>query len=73
MVDLKEILKLSVPERIEMVEAIWDSIAESNEIEPIELTKEQEQEIDRRIERHERGEGKSFSWAELKTKLKSDV
>lgn len=73
MVDLKEILKLSVPERIEMVEAIWDSIAESNEIKPIALTDEQEQEIDRRIERHERGEGKSFSWDELKTKLKSDL
>lgn len=73
MVDLKEILKLSVPERIEMVEAIWDSIAESNEIKPIALTDEQEQEIDRRIERHERGEGKSFSWDELKSKLKSDL
>ena len=73
MVDLKEILKLSVPERIEMVEAIWDSIAESNEIKPIALTDEQEQEIDRRIERHERGEGKSFSWDELKSRLKSDL
>ena len=69
MVDLREILKLSVPERIEMVEAIWDSIADSNEIEPIALTNELEQEIDRRIERHERGEGKSFSWDELKAKL----
>ena len=71
MVDLKEILKLSVPERIEMVEAIWDSIAESSHGDNNPLTDEQEKEIERRIERHENGDGKTLSWDELKAKLMS--
>ena len=49
MVDIKEIRKLSVQDRIEMVEAIWDTIAEDSLLGGS-LTKEQDAEISRRID-----------------------
>ena len=33
------------------------------------LTKEKEEELGRRIERHESGEGKSYTWEEIKDRL----
>lgn len=69
MVDIKEIRQLSVEERILMVEAIWDSIAEDTEGEDS-LTEEQEKELARRIELHESGNGKTYTWEEVKAKLK---
>jgi putative addiction module component (TIGR02574 family) len=68
MIDLKEIKKLSVEERILIVEAIWDSITEDNST-PINFTKEQEAEITRRIDLHESGEGVTYTWDEVKRKL----
>lgn len=47
---MQDILKLSVPERILMVEAIWDSIAENDE--KLELTDEIKELLDNRIEAH---------------------
>ena len=67
MVDLKEILKLSVEEKISLVETIWNSI----DVEQGEslLTKDQEDELDRRIKKHERGEGKTYTWKEIEERL----
>ena len=39
---------LSIPERIQLVEEIWDTIAEENEA--FELTDAQKRELDRRLE-----------------------
>jgi putative addiction module component, TIGR02574 family len=36
-----------------------------------ELSKEQKKELDRRIARHERGESKSYTWDEVKARIKS--
>ncbi|MEA3317032.1 MAG: addiction module protein [Bacteroidota bacterium] len=47
---MKDILKLSVSERILMVEAIWDSIAEKDN--KLELTDETKQLLDQRITAH---------------------
>ena len=47
-ITLDEVLQLPVPERIRIVEAIWDSIA--NTPEALELTDEQKAELDRRLE-----------------------
>jgi putative addiction module component (TIGR02574 family) len=69
MVSMKEIRQLSVEERILMVEAIWDSIEEDT-LKPEALTHEQQQELIRRIELHESGKGKSFTWEEVKNRLK---
>lgn len=34
------------------------------------LTKEQQEEINRRIEKHEKSEGKTFTWDEIQSRLK---
>lgn len=44
---IAEYVKLSVPERIQLVEDIWDSIAEMPEEMP--LTEAQQAELDRRL------------------------
>ena len=46
----KDILKLSIAERIELIGDIWDSIAEVPEAVP--LTEAQEAELDRRFDAH---------------------
>jgi len=46
----KDILKLSIAERIELIGDIWDSIAEVPEAVP--LTEAQEAELDRRLDAH---------------------
>jgi putative addiction module component (TIGR02574 family) len=65
MIDISDIRKLSVEKRIEMVEAIWDSIEEDTLGKQFPLTKEQEEEIERRLERYERGESKLYTWEEV--------
>ena len=67
MMDVKEILKLSVEEKISLVETIWNSI-DAEQRESL-LTKDQEDELDRRIKRHERGEGKTYTWKEIEERL----
>ncbi|WP_158855838.1 addiction module protein [Lunatibacter salilacus] len=64
---LKDILKLSVAERIFLVEAIWDTLPEETEIE---FTEAQKKEIDRRLDLYEKGETKTYSWEEVKQSLK---
>ena len=66
---LKNILSLSIEEKIEAVEAIWNSIA--NEEPNIPLTPEQENEIRRRIELYRSGKQETMSWEEAEKFIKS--
>ncbi len=68
MVDINEIRKLSVEQRMEMVEAIWDSIAEDSKFAG-KLTDAQEAEIGTRIDLLESGQSKTYSWEEAKRML----
>jgi len=65
----KEILKLSVAERIIIVENIWDSIAEENNIG--ELTPQQKKELDSRLKKLHAGETKLSSWDDVKKRLEA--
>lgn len=65
---LSEILQLSVAERIQLVEDIWDSIAQIPEAVP--LTDEQKAELDRRLESYRANPSEGISWNELKEKLR---
>ncbi len=47
-----EVMKLSVPERIQLVEDIWDTITDAPDEVP--LTDEKKAELDRRLEAHQR-------------------
>lgn len=64
---LSEILQLSVAERIQLAEDIWDSIAAFPEA--VELTEEQRQELDRRLQSFSQNPQEGISWQELKRNL----
>jgi putative addiction module component (TIGR02574 family) len=59
-VELSEIIRLPVKERIKLVEDIWDSIAAEHE--SIELTSAQKEELDRRIKYHQENPEDSIPW-----------
>lgn len=60
----KQARVLSIPERIRLVEEIWDTIAEENE--SFELTDAQKRELDRRLERAKANPGKGRTWDDIK-------
>lgn len=59
-------VELPVVERIERVEAIWDSISEAEE--PA-LTEAQIHELDRRLDDLDQNPGTSRPWEEVKARL----
>ncbi|HVW14284.1 MAG TPA: addiction module protein [Mucilaginibacter sp.] len=67
MIQLREILDLSEAERILLMEKIWDSIDQKN----LEVPNAHQEELDRRLERYNRGETTFVSWDEIKAELKS--
>lgn len=60
---------LPLSERIQLVEDLWDSIAE--ETGAIKLTEAQRAELDRRLDEFEANPSGGMSWEEFKAKLKS--
>jgi putative addiction module component (TIGR02574 family) len=67
-VSLSDILQLTVSERIQLVEDIWDSVAAVPEAVP--LTDDQRQELDRRLASYEQNPQEAISWEELKERLR---
>jgi putative addiction module component (TIGR02574 family) len=65
---LEQILSLSVEERIQLVEAIWDSIADNPEALPV--TEAQRTELDRRLAAHRRDPGSARGWPQVRDDLK---
>ncbi|MGH9867004.1 MAG: addiction module protein [Candidatus Polarisedimenticolia bacterium] len=64
---LEEILQLSVEERIQLVEAIWDSVTP----ESLPLTDAQRQELDRRLAEFRKDPKVGRSWPEVRDSLSS--
>ena len=54
-------------ERIELVEAVWDSIAESPESLPV--TAAQKRELDRRLEEYEKNPQAGRTWEQIRDSL----
>lgn len=65
---LREILNLSIPERILLVEAIWDSIAEENNHSG--FTDAQKSILSDRLKRYKENPQGLLSWEEVKHSLK---
>ena len=63
----EEAKKLSIAERILLVEEIWDSIAEDNGC--FELTEAQKKELDRRLEAFRANPSQGRTWEEIKTEF----
>jgi putative addiction module component (TIGR02574 family) len=68
---LSDILELSVSERIQLVEDIWDSIVAVPEALP--LTDAQRQELDRRLEAYAQNPDEGIPLDELKKKVRKSA
>lgn len=64
-----DILELTVSERIQLVEDIWDSIIEIPEAIP--LTQTQKEELDRRLKEYNKNPDNVISWDEIKKKIQN--
>lgn len=61
--------KLSVSERIQLVEDIWDSIAEDAAAEHLALDADQLAELDRRLAAHDADPGSSIPWEHARHRM----
>ena len=68
---LTDILQLSVAERIQLAEDIWDSIAAVPEALP--LTEAEKQELNRRLELYAQNPDEGIPWDELKEKVRKSA
>jgi putative addiction module component (TIGR02574 family) len=59
--------KLPIPERLQLVEEIWNSIAEDAKVLP--LTDDQRAELDRRWAEHERDPSTAIPWDQVRSEL----
>ena len=66
---INQILQLSISERLELIENIWNSIADMPD--EIELTEAQKQELDYRLELYEQNSEIGSNWEEVKQRIKS--
>ena len=64
-----DILELSVAERIQMVEDIWDSIASVPEA--VALSEDQKKELDRRIEAYHLNPDAGSPWIEVRERIRN--
>ncbi len=63
-----DVMSLSVPERIQLVEDIWDSIAEVPETVP--LTEDQKAELDRRLDAYHRNPDEGSPWGMVRERIR---
>jgi putative addiction module component (TIGR02574 family) len=66
-INLTEVLALPIAERLKLIEAIWESIAEVPEA--LELTPSQQVEIDRRLDAFLRDPSAGSPWPEVKARI----
>jgi putative addiction module component (TIGR02574 family) len=64
---LAEAAKLSVPERIELVEAIWDTVAA--DLDSLPVPESHTAELDRRLAELEANPGAESTWEEVRARL----
>ncbi|MEH2422029.1 MAG: addiction module protein [Nostoc sp.] len=62
-----DISELSVSERIQLAEDLWDSILTTPDEVP--LNNEQKQELDRRLEMHRQNQNQGSTWQSVKQRL----
>ena len=68
MSNIKDILKLSVDERINLVQTLWDSIAADTEVS--EISEEHKEILDKRLEAHQNNPSDIVSWEDIKKNAK---
>jgi putative addiction module component (TIGR02574 family) len=68
-IKVTDTLKLSIPERIQLVEDIWDTIASGTE--SIELTENEKKIIDERLEAYHKNPDEGSPWDEVYKRIVS--
>lgn len=66
-IELDNVFALPIAERIRLVEAIWDSVA--NDLAPLDLQPWQAAELDRRMAEFERSPTEGAPWDEVKRRI----
>lgn len=64
-----DVLSLSIPERIQLVEDIWNTIAEFPD--EVRLTDEQKAEIDRRLDAYLQNPDEGSPWGTVRERIRS--
>ena len=67
---LPELHHLSVSERLQLVQDLWDSIA--TEPESVPVTEAQERELERRLSAYREDRNRGASWAKVRERLRDD-
>jgi putative addiction module component (TIGR02574 family) len=67
-VDLNEIRKLPVADRLQLVEDLWDSIA-ADTPDAVQLTPEQQEELQHRRAEHAADPGSAIPWAQVRAEM----
>jgi putative addiction module component (TIGR02574 family) len=65
---LAQVTMLSIEERIELVQAIWDSIPAEQA--PVDLSEAQKHELDRRIAKLNANPGNILTWEQIKMQVR---
>ena len=66
---LSDVLELPLSERLKLVEAIWDSIAEAPET--LQLTEEERTELDRQLREYEKNPNDGSPWSEVRERIRN--
>ena len=69
---LDDVKSLTVAERIELAEAIWDTVAEDAGIDVLPVSEAHRRELDRRLEDLEENPSAESSWKDVRTRLERD-
>lgn len=64
----EELFKLSAAERLELVEELWDSIAEEDEV--LALTDEQREDLERRLAEADADPTGGLPWEEVRERIR---
>jgi putative addiction module component (TIGR02574 family) len=68
-IDFEALRRLSVSERLRLVEDLWDSIAQDAPDEALPVTPELAAELDRRLAEHEANPDDVVPWEEVRARL----
>lgn len=66
---IENLLGLGLQERVYIVEKLWQSILDEIKIDTANVSSEQIAEIDRRLEKLEKGESKLYTWQEVRQSI----
>lgn len=66
----EELLKLTLVERLELVEELWDSITAECEREPLSLTAEQREDLERRLAEADADPAGGAPWEEVLERIR---